>query len=460
MKFPLCGISNWLFISERRPLFGARRLFSHLAVTILVFNIFLCDKADAQFASQFSMAVGEEYNDNIFFSKQNKEYDFITQITPTFTFLFQPLGAAAEPLKLNISPTAQIFARHPDENNFGRNFSLDGVYTHRWSPPLTFYLADAMQTWGGTRTTGVGAGPLVMNAPGASTGPLSPGLSPSQNLGTFISNGDTFSNHFEARADYSVAPNVTLSGSYENIYTKFLSQGGSEIANVIGARGVYNWRQEHNLYAGYRIGFLSPREGKNTIVHTFDIGDDYFSQSVIQLTPTLTLSGSTGISVNTGNDGPGIVNDSTLTLVKVWETASFAVGLQKGLTNSFGVSGVSDTLTLFGAYDIRLSEKFSARAAVDYSRYDTDDTDFNTLEVAVDLQYAITSWLCPSLRYSHRRLDGGHGAPNTNSLTQGNTFGNSVFLNLTAHFDIWPNVGRSKVKGCGGQLTSIVPQRR
>jgi hypothetical protein len=121
---------------------------------------------------------------------------------------------------------------------------------------------------------------------------------------------------------------------------------------------------------------------------------------------------------------------------------------------------VSDTLTLFGAYDIRLSEKFSARAAVDYSRYDTDDTDFNTLEVAVDLQYAITSWLCPSLRYSHRRLEGGHGAPNTNSLTQGNTFGNSVFLNLSAHFDIWPNVGRSKVNGCGGQRTSIVPQRR
>jgi len=237
MKFTLCGNSSCFCTSERGPFFGAIRSFKSLVVTILVFNIFLCDTTNAQFAGQFSLSVGEEYNDNIFFSKQ-KEHDFITQITPTFTILFQPAAATAPTLKFDISPTGQIFARHPEENNFGRNLSLGGSYSHAFSPRLSLNFNEALRLQGGTRTVGVGSN-LNNSLPGTPTGPLSPGLSESQSLGNFISNGDTLSNSFSVQGNYVFTPNVTFSGHYANAYSKFLDLGGSEISNTIRVRGIY-----------------------------------------------------------------------------------------------------------------------------------------------------------------------------------------------------------------------------
>ena len=71
--------------------------FKTLPVFILTFIGFLCDNAQAQFAARFSLTVAEEYNDNIFFTKQ-REHDFITNITPTFTLIYQPPSASAAPL--------------------------------------------------------------------------------------------------------------------------------------------------------------------------------------------------------------------------------------------------------------------------------------------------------------------------------------------------------------------------
>jgi hypothetical protein len=101
-----------------------------------------------------------------------------------------------------------------------------------------------------------------------------------------------------------VSRNITLNATYANGYTAFIDAGGNEISNTIGVRGVYQWRQEHNLHAGYTIGLLRSRDGENSVIHNFDIGDDFFSNTQIQLTPTLTLSATTGISLNASGHGP------------------------------------------------------------------------------------------------------------------------------------------------------------
>ena len=102
-------------------------------------------------------------------------------------------------------------------------------------------------------------------------------------------------------------------------------------------------------------------------MHNFDFGDDYFSNTKIELTPTLTLTLSTGLSFNAGSDGPSIANNSNVTLTKLWETATFTIGGRKGLTGSLGVAGISDTTTIFTTFNIRLSERLSGSVGADYS---------------------------------------------------------------------------------------------
>ena len=64
----------------------------------------------AAFASQFSLSIGEEYSDNLFFSKEKKS-DFVTIITPTLSLYYAPVGQTTPSLNLNISPSGQIYAR-------------------------------------------------------------------------------------------------------------------------------------------------------------------------------------------------------------------------------------------------------------------------------------------------------------------------------------------------------------
>src|ERR671911_769067 len=109
------------------------------AVGVILLGLVVPATVNAAFASRFSLTAGEEYNDNIFFQKK-KEHDYITSITPTLSLLYAPAGETQPTANLNLSSSAQIFARHSELNNFGDDVSLNGGYSYRYSPRLTFDL--------------------------------------------------------------------------------------------------------------------------------------------------------------------------------------------------------------------------------------------------------------------------------------------------------------------------------
>ena len=398
----------------------------------------------AAVASQFSLLVGEQYHDNVFFQK-NKEHDFVTVITPTLHLYYAPTGQAIPTLNLDISPSAQIYSRHSELNGFGDELSSRVSYTHHYSPRLKFYLSDRFQRQGQTRTPGT-EGFLVPQLP---TGPL-PGPPaqqiPGHNLNDFISQGDQLTNTFAVQGRYLYREDISVNGGYSNNYIRFLDVGGNDWSQTFSVRGVYNWRQEHNLHMGYRVTSFKSRNGDSGLVHDFDFGDDYFTSQVykVELTPTLSLSASTGLSINTSDDGPRIRNNSSVTLTKLWETASLTGGLRKGLTPSFGVAGISDTTVLFANFRIQLAERLTGDANTSYSFYDTDDVNFKTFQATAALQYFVTSWLSANLSYSYRFINSGAGADKTDLLTRGTVDGSSVFLSMTARFDVWPNTGLAR----------------
>jgi hypothetical protein len=420
------------------------RTLASLFIVSLSVPLFLYARdGQAGFSSQFSLSVGEEYNDNVFFSRQ-KEHDFVTFFVPAITLLYSPPGQTISTFRANLGVPAQIFPRHAELNNFGENSYLTAAYTYFHSPRLTFHLSDSLRRLGEARTTAISAvGPSSRPMP-TTTLPPAGGAVPrpvSSEVSDLISRGDQVANFISLQGLYLYSPEISVTGNYSTAYTAFLDEGGNDVSHSIGIRGVYNWRQEHNFHIGYTINIITSRDGSRNVVHNYDIGDDYFSTYRIQLDPTLTLAASVGISVNTGRNGPRLANNLNLTLTQIWETATLTAGIRRGLTASGGVAGVSDTTSFNAAVNLRFTPYLTGFTGVDYSLFDTDTSDFNIFQAHGGLQYLITSWLSSALTYTHRWRDAGRGAEATGLLSRGKVASNSVYLVFTTRFDIWPNVG-------------------
>ncbi len=423
-----------------------QRFILGATVTLFVLGFLSLTSAEAGFASRFSLSLQEEYNDNIFFQK-DKEADFITFISPTLSLFYAFPGQTVPVFQANLTTSGQIFARHSEASNFGDNIRFNTTYTHFYSPRLTFYVSDAVSLVGNSRTGEFGLGTGTIRPP--TTLPPTGELPTGGRTDNPVSSGRQIQNNFSLNGAYTYNPNISFVADYGFRYANFLDRGGSEWSQRVNGRGVYKWRDEHNIHFGYGIEIIKTRDGESNVIHNFDIGDDYFSSYKIQLDPTLTIVASSGLSINAGSGGPRVANNTNVTLTKLWEKASVNVGGRKGLTPSLGVSGISDTTSFFANSNIRLTEFLSASAGVDYSLFDTNKVNFSSFQATASAAYRIASWLSSSLQYAHRWVNtpSASGANSTDLLTKGKINSNSVSLVFTATLDVWPNFGLSRGAG-------------
>jgi len=391
------------------------RFASFLLFFCLVFGVVSMQRAEAGFASRFTFSFSEEFNDNIFF-KPVKNSDFVTSFIPGFTLLYAPLGHEIPTFTASIRSPIQIYANNSDRNNFAQNIALDAGYIYNFSPRLIFRLKSDFERVGETRITR---------------------LDDLGNAADLVTTGARLDTAFGVDADFLYSPTLSFTGGIAGDYNFFLDEGGEDTTNSFKFRGQYRWKEAHTLFAAYSVDFFSPRsaEDENVVSHNFDIGDDFFSNRKIKLTPTLSLFTSGGISIASAKDGNEITSRSNIRLTKVWQKALVSAGLRRGLTNSFGVSGISLTTAFFTAGNLRLTENLSVSGAVTFSLFDTDEVDFNTFESQAAFQYRFKHWLSTSLRYTFRRRD--------RELADAIN-GNSIFLFLTTQVNTWPNFGLPK----------------
>jgi opacity protein-like surface antigen len=255
-------------------------------------------------------------------------------------------------------------------------------------------------------------------------------------------------NSFGLGGIYRYRPDISFTGGYTNNFIDYLDQGQKDLFQTIRFRGIYNWRQEHNLHAGVSVDIYNNRNGNvqnsNNVVVNVDFGDDFFSNYQINLSPTLTLTASTGISLNIGNNGQPVSNNTNINITKIWQTAILSAGVQHGLTSSYGVGGISNTTTVVGRFGYQVTEKLSTTAEVDFSFYDTDDGNFQTFQAGAGVQYRFTPWLASNLIYAYRWTNSSTEAANSGLLQTGVVRANQVYVALTANFDLWPNIGLAR----------------
>jgi len=269
-------------------------------------------RAEAGFLSQFSLSLGEEYNDNIFFDK-NDTSDFITYISPTLSLFYVPSGEKVPTFTAGIRAPLQIFARNTDQSNFANNASFYGSFQYQVSPRLSFRIRDDLRRAGATRTSST-------DFDFASRGSL-------------VNSGQLLGNDFLVDGDFQYTPNIFFTGGVSLRSLHFIDEGGNDITNRIRIRGNYRYRPNHTLFAGYTLEVFRPRNGEATVVHNFDFGSDFLSNHKIQLTPTLTLSASGGIATGTR----GVRPRGSLLLTKLWPAASVTAGIENWCVCMWGV---------------------------------------------------------------------------------------------------------------------------
>jgi len=409
-RLVLFSFEIWLVKSTHAISSASRKGFLPLCMTLFV--LLLVRPAQGSFLSRFDLSLGGEFNDNLFFA-QSKTNDFIFSITPALSLLYDPVPQARTTFSAKIGSPLQIYARNSELNNIGDNVLFNTSYGYRFSPRLTSRLRGTVQRVSAARTTGSEDFDFKSQADLTTT-------------------GARVDNDFSTDANFQYTPNLSFSGGFGVSYTAFIDEGGGDADSSVKIRGVYKWREKHNLKAGYTLRVIASRSAENSVIHEFYFGDDFLSDYKIRLTPTLTLLASTGISLNTSKDGPTVVNNTNVTLTKVWQRASVTAGLRRGLTGSLGVAGVSLTTDFFSDVNISLTEHLTGRARFNFSLFETDDVDFNLFQSLVSVNYQITQWVSSTLKYTYRSRDVG-------DVNQ-----NSVLLFFTFKFDIWPNVGLSR----------------
>ena len=127
------------------------------AILVCSMVTFFPGQAAARFASRFSLSVGEEYNDNIFFSEK-KTHDFVTVITPALHFIYEPQFRLNSRLTVDVNAPAEIYVRHGEQTNIGDRFSLRTRYYYPYSQNLTFSISDDVCRIGKTRLGGFDEG--------------------------------------------------------------------------------------------------------------------------------------------------------------------------------------------------------------------------------------------------------------------------------------------------------------
>jgi hypothetical protein len=438
--------------SSHRPVRKIYRALAAFLAALFFFSILTSSKVAAEIYSGFSMGVGEEYNDNIFFRTQPGKgniNDWVTHIVPTMTLLYATPGDPTPVLTATLSPEGQIFLHNAKLSNFGENIAFNSAYTYKFSPNLNFNIVDNLRRRSVTRTIGLDAMGPPPQLPVTPTdlpfiGTFVP-LPLVQDVESLVSKGRSFINNFSVQPVYLFSPVLTFTGGYSQ---SFSNSGHSEdYTHSVGIRGVYNWRQEHNFFGGYALTIFDNHpiggRGRTSYVHSVDIGDDFFSNLKIKLSPTWTLSGAFGIAYQNGNKGPAVIPNVSMVLVKVWQNAMLNFTIRRGFTTSVGLfTGPSTTTTFSAGYGIRLTERLTALAGTDYTLLgEKEKADIEVFRASAGLQYWLTSWLSSNLWYSRRWRSANQSAVD---VPGGRTGGDSVIASITAHFDVYPNPGLAR----------------
>jgi hypothetical protein len=318
-----------------------------------------------------SIAVSEEYDDNLFLDNRNRQWDLVTGVSPAITL---SVTRPSYQLTSGYTFTAQRYERESRLNNAfnSQNFLLNGSYNA--TPQLTLTASD---TYALNRNTN-----QVSSQQGFASG-----------------RQESWNNTFGPGMRWQMTPltSLTLGATYAVLRFKGTSvQGGGGGAgsdsDTYGLQSTLGYVLTPRLTGtiGYGFTYLDVQGEESSRTHTPTVGANY------RLTPTLngSVSGGPAFTEIGGQTSVSPAGTATLTQTLQFGTASVqytravsAAGGLGGTTDMQTASGTLTLATLWRGLLVVLSPSYSIAESVGAQQ--TGRVDVRALTVSLGVTYQV-----------------------------------------------------------------------
>jgi hypothetical protein len=317
-----------------------------------------------------SLAITEQFNDNVFLTHSNKQTDFITQFTPGVMLQAQQPGLT---LLSSFNFTAEIYAKNPE---------LDGAANRLNFLTSVFYQATQRVSLTLTES-------LVYNRNNSNFATV-----------TGVSNGN------QAGWINTIAPGMTMQLTPRTTWRTY----GSYTLERFGSGGTSTTSANSNIYhvgtgfghtltprltltADYDFGYLDVEHQPTTYVHTPRLGGSY------RFSPTLTVTATAGPSVTVTDRDTEASPAVTARIMKEMSWGAMSAFYDRSIGTNGGFGGVADnqifggsisvTTLLRGLY-LDLSPRYSISRTTGASQ---SNSDINALNVVLSARYQIARYV-------------------------------------------------------------------
>lgn len=377
-----------------------RFIFGVLAASVFFsFN----DAMAYELTPRLSLSLAEEYNDNIRLTRENRESDFITRISPGLDLSLRlPKGEAG----LGYAATFNRYSKNEGEDSTSHRFSGRGsfVLSERLTLSVSDVFVKSRETIDTIGVVGYHWSPwfTVIGPQGVPVGSV---RFEEPTLGLIREKRELTVNMINSTLSYQINPQMAATLGLGYTSSDYEQDDASDLRSPSAA-----------LSLSYRIGERTTASA-NAKYTVFDYkgrsdadSQDYTLGLSYKVSPTLDANASGGISLteidDTGRRSTGFTGGVSLT--KRYERGAATVGFRQAV-----ISGVSDGEPLRSqAYTFRvtreLAERWKGGVFLSFTKYkslETASRKTDELRAGGDLSYRILPWADAALSYSYARLD-------------------------------------------------------
>lgn len=368
-------------------------------------------------------SLSEQYNDNVFFTKNPTE-EYITSISIGLRLAHAgPRVSAA----LTAGNTAQIYARDTnDDDGLAAQFATVGA-TYALTPRLSLTAADAFNRVNRARALG---SPLPAGSPSDPPPPTDPG----SQAGLLLPRGSSLSNSVTLQAQYLFTQRLSGSVDYTNQFSNFTDPGATNMVNRAGIGLGYALAPAWTGTASYSFQRLDFSDAPDATTNNPALGVQW------QIDPSWAAGGSLGVFVNeTVGGGESAVPRRVGPTFQLYVNGAFErwnldAGAGQQVTTSGGVAGLSVTPNVYLGASYQVLRNLTAYGNFVYSHFDTAETKYDSLQPILGLSWTINRYLAAGLSYAYRYTSNG---VTTATLEAGSIDGNVAMISLTGSIDLW-----------------------